>query len=76
MGFRASKFQTPPIKHTFTSIELIQRELNNIKSLFVYSDICVKQFVGDIKEQLLRTITFENNLGDYINAMFTQPHYV
>jgi hypothetical protein len=78
LGFRASKFQAPPQKHTYFGFESIPFELNNIKSLFIYSDICVKQFVGDSKEHLLRTITVESNrkFGDYINASFKQPHYL
>jgi hypothetical protein len=78
LGFRASKFQAPPQKHTYFGFESIPFELNNIKSLFIYSDICVKQFVGDSKEHLLRTITVESNrkFGNYMNASFKQPHYL
>ena len=49
-----------------------------MKSLIIDSDIFVKQFVGDSKEHLLRTITVESNgkFGDYINASFKQPHYL
>jgi hypothetical protein len=78
LGFRASHFEAPPIKHTYIGFESIPFELNNIKSLFVYSDICERQFVGDYKEPLLRTITVENShkFGDYVNASFKQVHYV
>jgi hypothetical protein len=70
LGFRASKFQAPPQKHTYFGFDTIPFELNNIKSLFIFSDICVQQFVGDFKEHLLRTITVASNrkFGDYINA--------
>jgi hypothetical protein len=78
LGFRANLFEAPPNKHTYYGYESIPYELNNIKSLFVYSDICERQFVGDYKEPLLRTITVENShkFGDYVNASFKQVHYV
>ena len=78
LGFRASKFEAPPISHKYTAFESIPDQLNNIKALFIYSDICEKQHVGDSMSQLLRTVCVENNhkFGDYINSIFTQPHYV
>ena len=78
LGFRAAHFESPLRKHTYFGYESIPYELNNIKSLFVYSDICERQFVGDCKDPLLRTITVENNhkFGDYVNASFKQVQYV
>ena len=78
LGFRAFKFEAPPVPHKYTAYESIPDQLNNIKALFIYSDICEKQHVGDSMSQLLRTVCVENNhkFGDYINATFTQPHYV
>jgi hypothetical protein len=80
-GFRAEKFQSPPIEHGphfYHSYESISNKLNSIKALYLYCDIVEHQYVGDSKNALLRTVVVENEhkYGDYINNIFTTPHYV
>lgn len=49
---------------------------NGFHSLYVYSDICEPQFVGDVMAPLLRTVALRGKRGEYISKIFDVPHYI
>ena len=50
----------------------------NLKTLYVYCDICEPQYVGDSRTKLLKTVEVPDNskYGDQIFLNYTNPHYV
>ena len=49
---------------------------NGFHSLYVYSDICEPQFVGDVMAPLLRTVALDGKRGEYTSKIFDVPHYI
>jgi len=56
----------------------IPKNINDVNSLYIYSDIIEYQYVGDTYAPLLRVIAVENNLhfGDNVDVIYNSPHYV
>ena len=56
----------------------IAEQMNSIKALYIYSDICEYQHVGDAFVPLLRAVAVDNAVkyGEYVNKIYTAPHYV
>ncbi len=44
--------------------------------MYVYSDIVMKQIVGDTMAPLLRTVKLEGDAGDTVEKIFQAPHYI
>jgi hypothetical protein len=51
-------------------------KINNINSLYIYSDILEYQYVGDVYAPLLRVVTVENKNNVYVDSIYDSPHYV
>jgi len=49
---------------------------NNLRMLYVYSDIASFSLVGDTKVPLLRVVDTQGTYGQMVSATFTHPHYV
>ena len=47
-----------------------------IDSLYVYSDICEPQIVGDSLEQVLRIVPVGGEYGELVDKVFVSPHYI
>lgn len=47
-----------------------------IDSLYVYSDICEPQIVGNSLEQVLRIVPVHGEYGDMVDKVFVSPHYI
>ncbi len=45
-------------------------------SLYVYSNICEPQIVGDVYAPLLRTIAIKGNHGEHVTKTYGEPHYI
>ena len=50
----------------------------NLKTLYVYCDICEPQYVGDSRTKLLKTVEVPDNskYGDQVFLNYSNPHYV
>ena len=64
-GFSASTFLGSE-DIIFTSDETVVPYLNDINSLFIYSDICEYQLVGDTEAPLLQVVSTTNINENYI----------
>ena len=49
---------------------------NNLRMLYVYSDIASFSLVGDTRVPLLRVVDTQGTYGQMVSATFTHPHYV
>ena len=57
--------------------KLVQTKINYINALYIYSDICQYQIVGDTEAPLLQVVSaIESNTDFYIEKIFDSPHYV
>jgi hypothetical protein len=46
--------------------------------IYIYSDICSYQYVGDTFAPVLKVVAVPNNVkyGDYIDINYSSPHYI
>jgi hypothetical protein len=47
-----------------------------IYSLYIYSDICEYQLVGDTEAPLLQVVSTTNVNENYVEKIFDLPHYI
>jgi hypothetical protein len=56
---------------------MVQTKINYINALYIYSDICQYQIVGDTEAPLLQVVSaIESNDDFYIEKIYDSPHYV
>lgn len=51
---------------------------NGIRSLFVYCNLGIPQYIGDVRTKLLRTVEIPNNVryGEQVVIKYDTPHYI
>lgn len=61
-----------------TGIKQKYNVINNLNMIYIYSDICSYQHVGDTFAPLLNVVAVPNNIkyGDYIDIIYNTPHYI
>ena len=74
-GFNDIKLDSAD-KNIFFSDVPINFNLNNINSVYVYSDICEFQLVGDTEAPLLQVVSTNNSIENYVEKIFDSPHYI
>ena len=76
-GFKSNSFNGS-LETIYSADNIININLNNtINSIYLYSDICEYQMVGDTESPLLlQVVSTINSTNDYIEKFFTSPHYV
>ena len=74
-GFKTREFVGSD--KNYAADKQITNRINNVNSLYIYSDICEYQIVGDTEAPLLQVVSaIENNSEYYIEKIFDSPHYV
>lgn len=63
---------------SFVSMKNRINIINNINMIYIYSDICSYQYVGDTFAPLLNVVAVPSNVkyGDYIVINYSTPHYI
>ena len=75
-GFTSKEFVGFQDK-TYSSDIKVMARINNINFLYIYSDICQYQIVGDTEAPLIQVVSaIENNSEFYIEKIFDSPHYI
>ena len=74
-GFSKTFFEGSRDK--YISDKMVQTKINYINALYIYSDICQYQIVGDTEAPLLQVVSaIESNDDFYIEKIYDSPHYV
>ena len=72
-----SNFFNGSLHTIYSGDNVINVNLNNvINAIYIYSDICEYQMVGDTESPLLQVVPTMNSTNDYIEKIFNSPHYV
>ena len=60
----------------FYSDDVINTNLNTVNSLYIYSDICEYQLIGDTEAPILQVVSTIDSKVDYVEKIFDSPHYI
>ena len=60
----------------FYSENVVNSKLNNINSLYIYTDIVEYQIVGDVNAPLLQVVSTGNEANSLIEKIYDSPHYI
>ena len=63
---------------SFISVSQRTNIINSINMIYIYSDICSYQYVGDTYAPLLNIVAVPSNVkfGDYVDINYSSPHYI
>ena len=63
---------------SFISVSQRTNIINSINMIYIYSDICSYQYVGDTYAPLLNIVAVPCNVkfGDYVDINYSSPHYI
>ena len=74
LGFKKTLFIGNP--DPYVSDYRVNINLNTINSLYIYSDICEFQLVGDTEAPLLQVVSTNESSENYVEKIFDSPHYI